>query len=47
MDTKSVWNVVDGLQRMSTIHDFVLGKDYPEDPKKNKEKKGDTRPHLL
>lgn len=39
-DTKSVWSVVDGLQRMSTIRDFVLGKDYLKDPEKNKEKKG-------
>lgn len=39
-DTKSVWSVVDGLQRMSTIRDFVLGKDYLEDPEKNKDKKG-------
>lgn len=39
-DTKSVWSVVDGLQRISTIRDFVLGKDYLENPDKNKEKKG-------
>lgn len=39
-DTKSVWSVVDGLQRLSTIRDFVLGKDYLKDPEKNKEKKG-------
>lgn len=39
-DTKSVWSVVDGLQRMSTIRDFVLGKEYLKDPEKNKEKKG-------
>ena len=39
-DTKSVWSVVDGLQRMSTIRDFVLGKEYLKNPEKNKEKKG-------
>lgn len=39
-DTKSVWSVVDGLQRLSTIRDFVLGKEYLKDPEKNKEKKG-------
>lgn len=39
-DTKSVWSVVDGLQRMSTIRDFVLGKDYLADPERNKDKKG-------
>ena len=38
-DTKSVWSVVDGLQRMSTIRDFVLGKEYLKNPEKNKKKK--------
>lgn len=27
-DENGVWTVVDGLQRISTIRDFVLGKDY-------------------
>lgn len=39
-DEKSNWTVVDGLQRLSTIRDFVLGKEYLADPKANKEKKG-------
>lgn len=38
-DEKSNWTVVDGLQRLSTIRDFVLGKEYLADPKANKEKK--------
>lgn len=39
-DTKSVWSVVDGLQRISTIRDFVLGKKYLENPNENKREKG-------
>lgn len=38
-DTKSVWSVVDGLQRMSTIRDFVLGKEYLKIPRKIKKKR--------
>lgn len=39
-DTKSVWTVVDGLQRISTIRDFVLGKEYLNNPEKNRKAKG-------
>lgn len=39
-DEKSNWTVVDGLQRISTIRDFVLGKTYLSDIKKNKDEKG-------
>lgn len=39
-DEKSNWTVVDGLQRISTIRDFVLGKTYLSDIKKNKNEKG-------
>lgn len=39
-DAKSVWSVVDGLQRISTIRDFVLGKKYLENPNENKKEKG-------
>lgn len=39
-DAKSVWSVVDGLQRISTIRDFVLGKKYMENPHENKNEKG-------
>lgn len=40
-DEKSNWTVVDGLQRISTLRDFILGKSYLEDPIKNVDKKGD------
>lgn len=33
-DEKSNWTVVDGLQRISTLRDFVLGKSYLEDTQK-------------
>lgn len=39
-DEKSNWTVVDGLQRISTLRDFVLGRLYLEDPLKNIDKKG-------
>ena len=39
-DEKSNWTVVDGLQRISTLRDFVLGKSYLEDTRKNIDKKG-------
>ncbi len=39
-DEKSNWTVVDGLQRISTLRDFVLGKSYLEDTQKNIDKKG-------
>lgn len=39
-DTRSVWSVVDGLQRISTIRDFVLGQDYLKNPIANKDRKG-------
>ena len=39
-DEKSNWTVVDGLQRISTLRDFVLGKEYLKDPSKNLNKKG-------
>lgn len=38
LHTNGDYNVVDGLQRLSTIRDFILGKDYLET--RNKEKKG-------
>lgn len=38
-DEKSNWTVVDGLQRISTLRDFVLGKSYLEDTQKNIDKK--------
>lgn len=39
-DEKGVWTVVDGLQRLSTIRDFVLGKKYLEDPTLHRTDKG-------
>lgn len=39
-DDKSNWTVVDGLQRLSTIRDFILGQEYLKDTKKNADKKG-------
>lgn len=39
-DEKSNWTVVDGLQRISTLRDFVLGRSYLEDPMNNIDKKG-------
>lgn len=39
-DEKSNWTVVDGLQRISTLRDFVLGSLYLKDPLKNTDKKG-------
>ena len=40
-DEKSNWTVVDGLQRLSTIRDFVLGKEYLSNPQKEKNKRGE------
>ena len=40
-DEKSNWTVVDGLQRISTLRDFVLGKQYVDNPQTNASKKGD------
>lgn len=37
---KGVWTVVDGLQRLSTIRDFVLGTEYLRDPQKHGSLKG-------
>lgn len=39
-DEKSNWTVVDGLQRLSTVRDFILGQEYLKDTKKNADKKG-------
>jgi uncharacterized protein with ParB-like and HNH nuclease domain len=39
-DEKGVYSVVDGLQRLSTIEDFVLGKEYMASPSKNNTQKG-------
>lgn len=39
-DEKSNWTVVDGLQRLSTIRDFVLGKEYLSNPEKQKKGEG-------
>lgn len=39
-DEYSNWAVVDGLQRMSTIRDFILGKDFLRNPEENKERRG-------
>lgn len=38
-DGKNTWTVVDGLQRISTFRDFVLGQDFMKDPE-NTDKKG-------
>ncbi len=40
-DESDVWTVVDGLQRLSTIRDFVVGKRYLESKEKNRELKGE------
>ena len=39
-DEKSNWTVVDGLQRISTFRDFVLGKKYLDDKENNLSEKG-------
>lgn len=39
-DEKGNWSVVDGLQRMSTFRDFVLGAQFIKDPKKYQNEKG-------
>ena len=39
-DEKGNWSVVDGLQRMSTFRDFVLGAKFIKDPKKYQNEKG-------
>lgn len=39
-DEKSNWTVVDGLQRISTFRDFVLGNKYLDDKEKNRAEKG-------
>lgn len=39
-DEKSNWTVVDGLQRISTFRDFVLGKKFLDDPQKNRAERG-------
>lgn len=39
-DEKSNWTVVDGLQRISTFRDFVLGKTYLADKEKNRAERG-------
>lgn len=39
-DEKANWTVVDGLQRISTLRDFVLGRLYLDDPENNVDKKG-------
>jgi uncharacterized protein with ParB-like and HNH nuclease domain len=39
-DEKGVYSVVDGLQRLSTIRDFVLGKEYMVSPGTNNVQKG-------
>lgn len=40
-DEDGNWTVVDGLQRLSTIRDFVLGKAYLADKERDPKKKGD------
>ena len=40
-DEDGNWTVVDGLQRLSTIRDFVLGKAYLADKSHDPKKKGD------
>lgn len=40
-DEKGNLTVVDGLQRLSTFRDFILGEEYLKDPEKNQHKKGD------
>ena len=39
-DEKSNWTVVDGLQRISTFRDFVLGKKFLSDPQKYRAERG-------
>lgn len=39
-DEKSNWTVVDGLQRISTFRDFVIGKKYLDSKEKNPSEKG-------
>ena len=41
VDANDKWTVVDGLQRLSAIRDFALGKKYLEDIHKNKSFKGE------
>lgn len=40
VDSNDKWTVVDGLQRLSSIRDFALGKKYLEDKENNKSLKG-------
>lgn len=40
-DEKSNWTVVDGLQRLSTFRDYILGSRYLTDPNLFPEKKGE------
>lgn len=40
-DEKSNWTVVDGLQRISTFRDYVLGSKYISDPTKYRKYKGE------
>lgn len=40
-DEDGRWTVVDGLQRLSTIRDFVIGNEYLKDEKRDPEKLGD------
>lgn len=40
-DAQGNLTVVDGLQRISTFRDFILGEEYLKDPEKNRDKKGD------
>lgn len=39
-DEKGNWSVVDGLQRITTFRDFVLGKKFIKDPTKYQNEKG-------
>ena len=39
-DEKGNWSVVDGLQRISTFRDFVLGEAFIRDPEKNRDEMG-------
>ncbi len=45
-DEKGNLTVVDGLQRLSTFRDFILGEEYLKNPEKNLQKKGDGM-HLV
>lgn len=40
-DEKANWTVVDGLQRISSFRDFILGENYMKDREKYKNEKGD------